>query len=355
MLPWAWRPTSPPWWGTSDPTCWGPTSAPWWCTTWSHLAYFFVAFTIYSWLATGGQGVGVFWKNIVTPALTALGTGSSTATLPVNLEAASRMGIPEDIREVVLPIGATAHMEGSCLSGILKIAFLFGIFHMPFAGLGTFASAILVAVLSGVVLSGIPGGGLVGEMLIVSLYGFPPEAFPIVATLGFLVDPAATMVNATGGHLFRPHGLPHGGGKGLVPAILQTPGRPGGLRSSSEPGAPCGAPFVFRERGGMTMEPHDLRERLRSFPRFPLLREPTPLHPLENLSRDLGVDLRVKRDDMTGLAAGGQQNPQAGVPPGQGPGGGGGHGAHRGLVPLEPRPPDRRRGGPGRGCGASCS
>ena len=35
-------------------------------------------------------------------------------------------------------------------------------------------------------------------MLIVSLYGFPPEAFPIIATLGFLFDPAATMVNATG-------------------------------------------------------------------------------------------------------------------------------------------------------------
>jgi Na+/H+-dicarboxylate symporter len=116
----------------------------------------------------------------------------------VNLEAAHNIGIPDDISEVVLPVGATAHMEGSCLSGILKIAFLFGIFNMPFTGLGTFGSAILVSVLSGVVLSGVPGGGLVGEMLIVSLYGFPPEAFPIIATLGFLVDPAATMVNATG-------------------------------------------------------------------------------------------------------------------------------------------------------------
>lgn len=162
------------------------------------VAYFFIAFTIYSYLATGGKGTGTFWKHILTPAVTALGTQSSTATLPVNLEAAHQIGIPDDISEVVLPIGATAHMEGSCLSGILKIAFLFGIFHMPFTGLGTFGSAILVSVLSGVVLSGIPGGGLVGEMLIVSLYGFPPEAFPIIATLGFLVDPAATMVNATG-------------------------------------------------------------------------------------------------------------------------------------------------------------
>ena len=128
----------------------------------------------------------------------ALGSGSSIATLPINLEAASQMGIPRDISDIVLPIGATAHMEGSCLSGILKIAFLFGIFQIPFTGVGTLAIAVAVAVLSGVVLSGIPGGGLVGEMLIVSLYGFPPEAFPIIATIGFLVDPAATMVNATG-------------------------------------------------------------------------------------------------------------------------------------------------------------
>ena len=160
--------------------------------------YFFVAFTIYSWWATDGRGVRGFWSQILAPALMALGSGSSTATLPINLEAATNMGIPRDISEIVLPIGATAHMEGSCLSGILKISFLFGIFGLPFTGLGTMATAVAVAVLSGVVLSGIPGGGLVGEMLIVSLYGFPPEAFPIIATIGFLVDPAATMVNATG-------------------------------------------------------------------------------------------------------------------------------------------------------------
>ncbi|MFR5880826.1 MAG: dicarboxylate/amino acid:cation symporter [Cloacibacillus evryensis] len=160
--------------------------------------YFFVAFTIYSWWATDGRGVRVFWSKLIAPALMALGSGSSTATLPINLEAATNMGIPRDISEIVLPIGATAHMEGSCLSGILKISFLFGIFGLPFTGLGTMATAVAVAVLSGVVLSGIPGGGLVGEMLIVSLYGFPPEAFPIIATIGFLVDPAATMVNATG-------------------------------------------------------------------------------------------------------------------------------------------------------------
>lgn len=108
------------------------------------------------------------------------------------------MGVPKDIRDIVLPIGATAHMDGSCLSAILKISFMFGIFGMEFKGIGTYASAILISVLSGVVMSGVPGGGLIGEMLIVNLYGFPAEAFPIIATIGYLVDPPATMVNVTG-------------------------------------------------------------------------------------------------------------------------------------------------------------
>ena len=55
-----------------------------------------------------------------------------------------------------------------------------------------------MAILSAFVLSGAPGGGLVGEMLIVSMFGFPAEAFPLIATLGFLFDPAATCLNAAG-------------------------------------------------------------------------------------------------------------------------------------------------------------
>ena len=162
------------------------------------IAYFFVAFAVYSYFAAGKEGTKKFFKVIFEPAITALATQSSLATLPVNLKAAKRLGVPKDVREIVLPVGATMHMDGSCISAILKISFLFGIFGMPFSGIGTFVTAFFVAVLSGVVMSGVPGGGLIGEMLIVSLYGFPPEAFLIIAMIGYLVDPPATMVNATG-------------------------------------------------------------------------------------------------------------------------------------------------------------
>lgn len=160
--------------------------------------YVVVFFPLYSYFAAGKLGVNRMLKNIFNPAVTAFATQSSVATLPVNMEACKKIGVPEDISNIVLPMGATMHMDGSVLSSITKIAFLFGIFQMPFVGIDTYAMAIVVSILSAFVLSGAPGGGLVGEMLIVSLFGFPAEAFPLIATIGFLVDPAATCLNASG-------------------------------------------------------------------------------------------------------------------------------------------------------------
>lgn len=162
------------------------------------ILYFFIAFAGYTYYAGGMDAVKLFFKNIIEPAITSIATQSSIATMPVNLKAAARIGVPKDIREIILPIGATMHMDGTVLSSILKISFLFGIFGQEFSGMGTYLTAIMLSILGGVVMSGVPGGGLIGEMLIVNMYGFPPEAFPIIATIGFLVDPPATCLNATG-------------------------------------------------------------------------------------------------------------------------------------------------------------
>ena len=162
------------------------------------ILYFFIAFFFYAYYAGKMEAVKIYFKNIFPVAITSLATQSSIATIPVTLEHTKRMGVPKDIRDIVVPIGATAHMDGSCLSAILKISFLFGIFDLPFEGIGTYLTAFVISVLSGVAMSGVPGGGLIGEMLIVNLYGFPMEAFPIIATIGYLVDPPATMINVTG-------------------------------------------------------------------------------------------------------------------------------------------------------------
>lgn len=162
------------------------------------LLYVVVFFPLYAFFAAGKLGVKRMLKFIFTPAVTAFATQSSAATLPVNKETCDKIGVPKDVSDLVLPMGCTMHMDGSVLSSITKIAFLFGVFNMSFTGVSTYAMAIVVAILSAFVLSGAPGGGLVGEMLIVSMFGFPAEAFPLIATLGFLFDPAATCLNASG-------------------------------------------------------------------------------------------------------------------------------------------------------------
>jgi Na+/H+-dicarboxylate symporter len=162
------------------------------------LGYFAIFFSFYVWIAGGVQGLRIFWSNIAPAALTAWGTGSGLATLPVNLETAKKMRIPQDVRDVVLTVGASMHSDGSALAAVVKMAFLFGIFQMPIHDVGTVLSVIGVALLCGTVISGIPSGGMLGELLIITIFGFPIEAMPIITMIGTIVDPPATMVNVVG-------------------------------------------------------------------------------------------------------------------------------------------------------------
>ena len=167
------------------------------------LAYALIAFPLYARFGGGKAGVRVMRRHILAPAVTALGTCSSVATIPTNLEAAEKSGVPREVSDLVLPLGATMHMDGSCFSCVLKIAFLFGVFGIPFEGAGLFAKILLVAVFSSVAMSGIPGGGYIGEYIICALF-FPTQmaiAYPIAVTIGNLVDPPATMINSAGDYV----------------------------------------------------------------------------------------------------------------------------------------------------------
>lgn len=160
--------------------------------------YYLVFYTIYAYVAGGKLAIKNFYKNALNPTVVALATQSSLATLPTNLESATNMGISEDIREVSMSVGSTMNMHGSVMASVLKISFLFSVFGRSFTGLDTYLIAILISVLSGVVMSGIPSGGLIGEMLIVSMYSFPAGAFLIISTIGIIVDAPATALNVMG-------------------------------------------------------------------------------------------------------------------------------------------------------------
>lgn len=161
--------------------------------------YFFVFFSLYALVAGGKRAFKVFWSNNIMPSLTAVGTCSSIATIPANLAAAEKMGIPAHVRNLVIPLGAPLHKDGSSMSSILKITFLFAMFGKDFSDPMTILLALGITVIVSIVEGGIPNGGYIGEILAITVYGFPMEqALPVAMILGTLVDPIATLLNANG-------------------------------------------------------------------------------------------------------------------------------------------------------------
>ena len=164
--------------------------------------YIFTAWPLFAWFGGGKGAAGVMFRHITKPAVVSLGTCSSVATIPTNMEEAADTGIRKDVADMVLPLGATMHMDGSCFSCVLKIAFVLGVFGQRL-DLGMLIPVVLVAVLSSVGMSGVPGGGYIGEYIICSIF-FPAQmeiAFPILVVIGNLVDPPATMINAAGDYV----------------------------------------------------------------------------------------------------------------------------------------------------------
>lgn len=164
--------------------------------------YLFTAFPLYANFGGGKGAARVMFSHITRPAVVSLGTCSSVATIPTNLQEASETGINKDVADMVIPLGATMHMDGACFSCVLKIAFVLGVFGQDLSW-GRLIPIVLVAVLSSVGMSGVPGGGYIGEYIMCSIF-FPTKmelAFPILVAIGNLVDPPSTMINASGDYV----------------------------------------------------------------------------------------------------------------------------------------------------------
>lgn len=160
--------------------------------------YYFGFFTLYAYIAAGKKGVKAFWRNALAPSVTAIATCSSAASIPINLVSAKAIGVPKDMVETVIPLGANIHKDGSVFGGVLKIVFLFGLFGMDMSSFSTWMGIVGVSFLVGAVMGAIPGGGMIGEMLIISVYGFSPEVLPIIAVISTIIDAPATLLNSTG-------------------------------------------------------------------------------------------------------------------------------------------------------------
>lgn len=160
--------------------------------------YYFGFFTLYAYIAAGKDGITAFWRNALPPSITAIATCSSAASIPINIVSTKAIGVPKDMVETIIPLGANIHKDGSVFGGVLKIIFLFGLFGMDMSSFSTWMGIIGVSFLVGAVMGGIPGGGTIGEMLIISVYGFSPEVLPLIVVISTIIDAPATLLNSTG-------------------------------------------------------------------------------------------------------------------------------------------------------------
>ena len=163
------------------------------------LAFYFVFYTIYAFIAGGKVGVKAFWKNVVPSTLTSLATCSSAACIPVNVESAKNMGVPDDIAETTIPMGTSFHKDGSMIGSVFKIMFLVCLFGTVINTPAGVLQVLGVAILANLLITGVPiGGGTISEMLIITMMGFPVAALPILTMVATIIDAPATMLNVVG-------------------------------------------------------------------------------------------------------------------------------------------------------------
>lgn len=163
------------------------------------IVFYIVLYTLYAFIAGGKKGIKAFWKNAIPPTLTALATCSSAASIPVNITAAKKMGVPSDIAETTIPLGTSFHKDGTIIGSMFKIMFLVALFGVEMTTAGDILGMLGIALVANLLVTAVPiGGGTISEMFIITMMGFPVSALPILTIIATIIDAPATVLNSVG-------------------------------------------------------------------------------------------------------------------------------------------------------------
>ncbi len=160
----------------------------------------FHALVTYSVLAkvAGGMRPRDFFRKIQEAMLTAFGTSSSSATLPVAIRVSEKnLGLPRDVSRFVLTVGASANQNGTALYEGVTALFLAQCFGVDLS-LSQQALVLLMSILGGVGTAGVPGGSLPMLMAILASVGVPAEGVLLILGIDRFLDMCRTVLNVTG-------------------------------------------------------------------------------------------------------------------------------------------------------------
>lgn len=164
-----------------------------------YFAVFFHAFVIYSIIVFLVARISPvkFFKGAKEAMLFAFVTRSSSATLPVTMNCAERMGIKRSVYSYTLPVGATINMDGTSIYQVLCAAFIANIVGAPLTPT-QMGIVITTAILASIGTAGVPGAGLIMLAMVLSAVGLPLEGIALIAGVDAILDMSRTCVNVTG-------------------------------------------------------------------------------------------------------------------------------------------------------------
>lgn len=137
-------------------------------------------------------------KKMIPAYVTALGTQSSVATIPVTLEQTIKNGIKPELAGFVIPLCATIHLSGSTLKIVACSMAIMLISNLPL-GIDLYWSFIMMLGIAMIAAPGVPGGAIMASIgLLESMLGFSEEAIGLMIALYIAMDSFGTACNVTG-------------------------------------------------------------------------------------------------------------------------------------------------------------
>jgi Na+/H+-dicarboxylate symporter len=136
--------------------------------------------------------------NMLPAYMTALGTSSSAATIPVTLRQVKKNGVQEDIADFCVPLCATIHLAGSTMKITAMALAVCMISGLP-CDAGLFSGFVLMLGIVMIAAPGVPGGAIMAAVgVLQSMLGFDEVAIGLVTALYIAIDSFGTACNVTG-------------------------------------------------------------------------------------------------------------------------------------------------------------
>lgn len=145
-----------------------------------------------------GLSPAVFLNKIKELSIFAFSTSSSSATMPVTLETATKkLGADNKVASFTVPLGATINMDGTAIMQGVATVFIAQVFAVDLS-FTDYLMVILTATLASVGTAGVPGVGLIMLAMVLNQVGLPVEGIAIIIGVDRLLDMTRTAVNVTG-------------------------------------------------------------------------------------------------------------------------------------------------------------